>query len=266
MDVETQKETLDRQGYVVIEGALASHTARDYVKRLNNIYSQLKDTGRHLYPGGLGTTERLIMNLHNKDDEFLDLMDHPAVVPLLQHLLMKGSYADSEPYVLNQCSARDPHLGAKAQQLHIDSRFPGPPFALTAIALWMINDFSKPSGSTHVVPGSHRRPAYPETGVAYADEAVVEAPAGSVLVYNGSLWHGGGAKVVDVERWSAVLTYSRWFVKPSMDFTKNTPQALYERLSPARRELFGFTSIPPHNEFQRARARTTIEDLPDVWS
>jgi len=264
MNIESQKQQLDQQGYIVIENVLSPNIVKDYVLRLNNIYSQLQESGKHLYPGGLGTTEKLIMNLHNKDYEFLNLLDHSAITPFLKHLLCAGSYGNCEPYILNQCSARDPHLGAQAQQLHIDSRFPGPPFALTAIALWMLNDFSKPSGGTHVIPGSHRNPSYPGNGVIYENKAIVEAPAGSVLIYNGSLWHGGGAKVIDVERWSVVTTYSRWFVKPSMDFTKNTPQALYKLLSPARKELFGFTVIPPHNEFQRARTRINIEDLPEA--
>jgi hypothetical protein len=36
--------------------------------------------------------------------------------------------------------------------------------------------------------------------------------------------------------------------------TRKPPAALYKKRSPARRELFGFTSVPPSNETRRTIA------------
>lgn len=262
-DFEPLKRRLDEEGYVLLPGVLHGAAAASRVSRLNSIYGGLEHAKRHVYPGGIGTAERLILNLHNKDESFIDLVDHPAVFPLVQHLMMSGSYQNSEPFIVTQFSARDPKPGESEQQLHIDSRFPGPPFALMAIALWMMNDFTRQSGATRLVPGSHRRPSYPDNGVTYRDEVQAEAPAGSVLLYNGSLWHGGGAKLAPVERWSVIISYARWFVKPAFDMTRNTPPELYATLTPARRELFGFTSVPPADEHVRARGRIPHDELPD---
>lgn len=44
--------------------------------------------------------------------------------------------------------------------------------------------------------------------------------------------------------------------------TQNTPKDLYTKLTPARRELFGFTTVPPSDERIRARARTNTDQLP----
>jgi ectoine hydroxylase-related dioxygenase (phytanoyl-CoA dioxygenase family) len=263
MNIDHLKRSLDEDGYVLVPGVLDPTATAAYRTRLNTVYGALEADKRNVYPGGIGTTERLILNLHNKDEAFIDLADHPVMFPLIQHLLMGGSYQNSEPFIVTQFSARDPKPGASEQQLHIDSRFPGPPFALMAIALWMMNDFTPESGATRLVPGSHRRAAYPDNGVTYADEVQATGPAGSVLLYNGSLWHGGGAKRADVERWSVIISYARWFVKPAFDMTRNTPPDLYERLSPARRELFGFTTVPPYDEHVRARGRLRPEELPD---
>lgn len=259
-----RKAQLDEEGYVVIEGVLPETTRLNLLAKLNRVYGTMHAAGRHVYPGGVGNTERLILNLHNKDAAFVDLLDEPAVFPLIQHMLQSGSYQNEEPFIVTQFSARDPYAGLAAQQLHIDSRFPGPPHALMAIALWMLNDFTVESGATRLVPRSHLRPFYPENGVKYPDEITVEAPAGSVLLYNGSAWHGGGSKQRDVERWSVIASYARWFVKPAFDMTQNTPPDLYEKLSPARRELFGFTSMSPVNEQIRARQRIAIGELPDT--
>ena len=258
------KRQLDEEGYLVIKNAIPESTRLDMVARLDRLYGALESAGGNTYPGGVGNTERLILNLHNKDDMFVELLDDAAVFPLVQHMLQSGSYQNKEPFVVTQFSARDPHVGLPAQQLHIDSRFPGPPLALMTIVLWMLNDFNAESGVTRLVPKSHLRPSYPENGVEYQDEIQVEAPAGSVLIYNGSTWHGGGAKLRDVKRWSVIVSYARWFVKPAFDMTKNTPPELYTNLSPKRRELFGFTSVAPSDERLRSRARISANELPDA--
>lgn len=233
------------------------------IERLNKVYMGLDAAGNSTYPGGVGKTERLILNLHNKDDRFVELLDNPIIFPLVQHMLSDGSYLNKEPFIVTQFSARDPHQGVPAQQLHIDSRFPGPPFALQAIVLWMLNDFTLESGATRLVPGSHLRPFYPENGVEYSDEIRAIAPAGSVLIYNASTWHGGGEKLRDIERWSVIVSYSRWFIKPAFDMTRNTPPELYAKLSPERRELFGFSTIPPFDEKIQPRSRIALSELPE---
>lgn len=263
-DLKRRKAMLDQDGYTVIEGVLTETERKNLNDRLNRTYAGLQAGGREIYPDGVGKTERLILNLHNKDAAFIELIDHPTVFPLVQHMMQQGSYRDSEPFIVTQFSARDPHLGVPAQQLHIDSRFPGPAFPLMCIALWMINDFTIESGGTRLVPGSHRRPSYPDNGITYQDEIIVQAPAGSVVLYNGSSWHGGGAKQRQVDRWSAIVSYARWFVKPAFDMTQNTPSEIYAGLTPERRELFGFTTIPAANEHERARARINKSELPDA--
>ncbi len=263
MTQEQQRAQLDRDGYLLIENALPESEQRRLRDALNRAYGDLEKAGRNTYPGNVGMTERLILNLHNKDRSFIELLDHPVSYPLVSHMLQDGSYKNSEPFIVTQFSARDPRLGAPPQQLHIDSRFPGPPFALMTIALWMLNDFTVESGATRLVPGSHRRLEYPRDGVLQPDEITVQAPAGSVLIYNGSAWHGGGAKLKGLERWSVIISYARWWMKPAFDMTLNTPAEVYNALSPARRELFGFTSVPPGDEHVRSRMRIAPSELPE---
>jgi ectoine hydroxylase-related dioxygenase (phytanoyl-CoA dioxygenase family) len=74
-------------------------------------------------------------------------------------------------------------------------RVPSEPFHVVT-ALWLLDDFTPDNGATQVVPGSHRlakgspRPMQqPESR--HPDQKLVLAEAGSVLVFNGHLWHGG---------------------------------------------------------------------------
>lgn len=129
------KKQLNEEGYLIINDVIPDNEVERYVKKLNDIYKDLFEAGQSVYPAGVGATERLILNLHNKDEMFIELVDHPAVFPLVQYMLQDGSYQNEEPFILSQLTARDPHAGAPPQQLHIDSRFPGPPYALMTIVL-----------------------------------------------------------------------------------------------------------------------------------
>ena len=60
--------------------------------------------------------------------------------------------------------------------------------------VWMLDDFSPEIGGTRIVPGSHKSGlAGPPEGMEVRHVFQPEAPAGSVLVFNGQCWHAGGA-------------------------------------------------------------------------
>src|SRR4051812_14222389 len=104
---------------------------------------------------------------------------------------------------LQSISGREPQGGfaGKQQGLHpdywgksYDPAVGGP--ARSADSTWMLDDFTRENGTTRLVPRSHRRPGRPEdsmqdTSEDHPDQIVVEAPAGSVLIFNGHVWHAG---------------------------------------------------------------------------
>lgn len=76
-------------------------------------------------------------------------------------------------------------------------------------------------------------------------------------MYDASVWHGGCQNNTQDSRWSILLTYTRWFVKQAFDFYENTPLDIYEAATEEQRELLGFSSVPPKDEFTRISARTS---------
>lgn len=206
--------------------------------------------------------EKVVFNLHNKHRDYMKVFSQPDVLATVGAMLQDGSYKNSEAFHLLNISARSPLKGNKGQQIHLDSNLPGGEYPIIMIALFMLDTFTAENGATIVIPGSHRRTGYAEDGVKNKDEVVVEGSPGSVIIYNGSLWHGGGPKSIDGTRWAIVLGYGRWFIKPSFDFMQNTPREVYERMSDAEKELFGFRSNPPKDEFTRVRRRSESFDVP----
>src|SRR2546430_8449361 len=72
--------------------------------------------------------------------------------------------------------------------------------------MWALTDFTEANGATRIIPGSHLRDHSPDFGAPY-DSIAAEMPAGSVLVWHGSLWHGGGAHTTDAPRARIPINY-----------------------------------------------------------
>ena len=63
--------------------------------------------------------------------------------------------------------------------------------------IWAATDFTEANGATRVVPGSHL--AEDKLRFELADTEPAEMERGSVLLYVGSLYHGGGANTTDAD-------------------------------------------------------------------
>lgn len=72
--------------------------------------------------------------------------------------------------------------------------------------IWAITDFTSENGATQVVPGSTQWPDDQEIKPEQITQA--EMKAGSVLVYSGSVFHGGGANTSDQDRIGINITYA----------------------------------------------------------
>ena len=122
---------------------------------------------------------------------FRELAAHPLVLGVLDGVL--GDHATS--YQLHLTQVIEIGAGEPAQLVHRDQWafdfFPFPSgFEVECHTMWAMNDFTEENGATRVIPGSHKwedklRPTVEETVPA-------EMPKGSVLLYLGSVYHGGG--------------------------------------------------------------------------
>jgi ectoine hydroxylase-related dioxygenase (phytanoyl-CoA dioxygenase family) len=143
--------------------------------------------------------------------------------------------------ILGSLNARIVRPGDPVQPLHSDIppalRKPGPPVMLNAV--WMLDAFTDHNGATRIVPGSHRHPdPEPPPGVELPYVAGPTGPAGSVLVFNGQCWHGGGANTSALPRHALfahdrVGTWMRFQIDPHEDF----PADAWDALTPDQRRL-----------------------------
>ncbi len=154
---------------------------------------------------------RRLANLADKGDIFRPIYAHPYALEACK--LVMGD--DVRVSMLN---ARDalPNTGAR-QLWHCDTDDSGTPengdyYACTAI--WMIDDFTEANGATYLVPKTHLTGKVPKQVMedryaAHPDEIRATGRAGDLFIFNGHVWHAGGANESDASRRALLVHYMR---------------------------------------------------------
>jgi ectoine hydroxylase-related dioxygenase (phytanoyl-CoA dioxygenase family) len=160
---------------------------------------------------------------------------HESVLPVVEGVLDPGCLVSSLSSI-----AIDP--GETAQPIHADDQLipipkPHPPTVCNT--MWALTDFTERNGATRLVPGSHTRDHSPDLGRDH-DSIPAEMPRGSVLVWHGSLWHGGGANRSDHRRTGIAMNYCAGYIRQQENQQLGVPREVAERFSPRLAELCGY--------------------------
>jgi len=168
---------------------------------------------------------------------FEQVIRTPPVLECMEHVLGPRFKLSS----LNVRSA-DPDNGG-AQPLHSDSgAIADDQGYWVCNSVWMLDDFTKQNGATRMVPGSHRWGTTPDRELAdlyapHPKEVLLTGRAGTVVVMNAHMWHGGTANRTTAPRRAMHVYYTRWD-KPQQQYQKRLlrPET-QSRLSPLMRRL-----------------------------
>jgi len=194
-----------------------------------------------LFDGG---RSQRVFNLINKDTAFARLVEDPLLLSVVDEELGRDA-------VLLDVSvnAVGPHTASGAW--HVDSPLsqvpePLPNFTLSMQTVWMLEDFHRENGATHVVRGSHLTLRRPPTGRSrLEDEVVLEGPAGSVAVWLSQTWHRHGENSTDATRLGVIVQYGRSWVKPFVDLRTPMTTEQAAALSPRARYMMGCNASAP---------------------
>ena len=106
--------------------------------------------------------------------------------------------------------------------------------------IWALTDFTRENGATQIVPGSW---SWPDSRRPRSDEiAYAEMARGSVLVYTGSVFHGGGANKSDAPRLGMNLTYCLNWLRQEENQYLSCPPEIARTFEPELQALMGYAS------------------------
>ena len=182
-----------------------------------------------------GTSTVRVYNLLAFGKRYEAVPVHPRVLPIVEAVLDRGCLISSLSSI-----AIDP--GQVAQPIHADDQLiplTKPHVPTVCNTMWALTDFTEANGATRVIPGSHLRDHFPDYGTPY-ESIPAEMPKGSVLVWHGSLWHGGGANATDERRVGIAMNYCAGFIRQQENQQLGIPSAIAAGFSPRLRELCGY--------------------------
>jgi ectoine hydroxylase-related dioxygenase (phytanoyl-CoA dioxygenase family) len=230
---------IEADGYTIIEDAIEPElvsSLRDTIRRLER---ELQVRPRETAAEGHATLR--MYNLLAKDPAFEAMPLHPNVLPVAEALLDRGC-------LLSGMTAIDIGPGEDAQPMHGDDivmarHLPLPHVPMMVTSMWALTDFTAENGGTRFVPGSHRFAWTPESPDAPTDVEVcaLEMPAGAVMIFHGSLWHGGGANITENDRRLGVnVQYCPGFVRQQQNPYLGIPAEVAANFSDRLLELLGY--------------------------
>ncbi|MCP5028270.1 MAG: phytanoyl-CoA dioxygenase family protein [Actinomycetia bacterium] len=151
---------------------------------------------------------------------FRSIALHPAVMAAGDHVLGHATL-----WRFSAAEYIEIGPGERAQQVHRDQwkyDMVDFDFEIELNGMWAVTDFTETNGATRVVPGSHRRGnrerISPDTTVP------AEMNKGSLLLYTGKLYHGGGANSSDGWRRGLSLQHAvGWLTQSTNQFLECPP-------------------------------------------
>nr|MBX2878249.1 phytanoyl-CoA dioxygenase family protein [Saprospiraceae bacterium] len=191
-----EKKFLDENGYLNL-GQLLTPLQIDQIRsRIDELLqAEGEQAGAELaaskhirFPKEAGSDR--LADLVNKGPVFDLFYTHPRVLAGVAHVLGQHLKLSSLNY-----RAAKPGMGL--QRMHADwHEVVQPRDYKVCNSIWLLDDFSKANGATRLVPGTHLHAQLPQDVMTnpmepHPQEIVIEAPAGSVFIFNSHTWHGG---------------------------------------------------------------------------
>ncbi len=232
-------EILESDGCVVIEGVLNAPQVETLAAELAPHFDAAPNCAGDFY----GYVTKRLSGLIAKSPACQSMAIHPAILGVMDHFLLRGCRG----YHLNLTQAIRIGPGEPPQVIHRDDlmfNFVHPDFEAMINAMWAVDDFTAENGATHIVPGSHK---WPLDRQAQPDEEVQGVmKRGSVLIWLGSLQHGGGANRTDKPRTGIVHSYSLGWLRQAEPQYLAVPYDIARTLPERLQRVMGYFVHEPN--------------------
>lgn len=220
-------------GYTIVPDAIEPALIDELTQTLAHLESDLSiGVGDNAFEGR--HTVR-IYNLLAHGAVFGNVPLHPNVLPIVEGVLDDGC-------LISSLSSIGIDSGESAQIIHADDQLiplPKPHIPVVCNTMWALTDFTDANGATRIVPGSHQAESNPPL-----DQPIATIPAemtkGSVLIWHGSLWHGGGANTTPQRRIGIAMNYCAGWVRQQENQQLGLPAELVATFPKRLQDLVGY--------------------------
>jgi hypothetical protein len=218
---------LHERGFVVLPGPMAAAG----MERVTSTYDAVVTSASEHDVRVGGTTTR-VNDFVNRGDAFDALYVFPPLLEACCRTIGRG-------FKLSSMHARTLRPHTPAQELHVDVDRTSADWPLVGFIL-MIDEFRPDNGATRFVPGTHHRTDVPAAVMTdpradHDGQRLAVGPAGSLIIFNGSAWHGHTANTSDGSRRSIQGAFIPRDGRAATDFSARMRSETRARLGPLAR-------------------------------
>ena len=258
-----QEKEFEDLGYIILENFLLQEELDRLLSAVDEVAANVRNSK------GIGPNDPFaIRNALAHHDTFLDLIDHPRMLPLVVdaigwNIQIRTSHLDYRPPYPEGLQVGDVGVGNGADDkagyrnlswhpdLASEHIFSAPsldgrlPF-MEIKAFYVLSDLSESNcGNLWLAPGSHKRTPQELRTIKNkldAFEAVeLKLPSGSAVLWRTATWHCVGPNFSDKIRKVMHIGYHYRWLRPT-DYNQQEPE-LIARCSPIRRQLLGALAV-----------------------
>ena len=254
---EQQKNDFEEKGYILLENFFTQAELERLLDATEEVAANVRQSK------GLGPNDPFaIRNALAHHDAYLDLIDHPRMLPLVVdaigwNIQIRTTHLDYRPPYPKEMEAGaigtgkgadhkagyrnvlwHPDLANLFEPTSLDGRLP----FMELKVFYVLSDLTESnSGNLWIVPGSHKRTPQELRDMDYqvpdAEAVELRLPPGTAMIWRTAAWHCVGPNLSQKTRKIMHIGYHHRWMRPT-DYLQQDP-ALIARSSPIRQQLLG---------------------------
>jgi ectoine hydroxylase-related dioxygenase (phytanoyl-CoA dioxygenase family) len=242
--LERTVDAVRESGIMVVEGLLADSELKEARERLYGVQQAMIDSyGRERMVAAKEVGILRIMMKH--DPYFIRFLELPQILSVVDATVSPTAILHVQTGILLPPVAAGSSPDTFQFKLHRDFPRYLNGFLGCIDVFLAIDEFSEQTGGTRVAPRSHQKEKIPTEDELEKQTVTVDAPAGSMIVFDSTLWHGSGINRSGKDRLAINHLFTRSFFKQQFDYSRLLGESFVESLKPRTQQLLGYyTRVP----------------------
>jgi ectoine hydroxylase-related dioxygenase (phytanoyl-CoA dioxygenase family) len=244
-------------GYGVVENVLAPSFIEATRAAMYNVQQKiLHDVGeeRLKRAGELGVL-RLMMKY---DPHFLQFLELPEILAIVDQTVSETAILHLQNGFILPSFPKSQAPSIFQNSFHRDFPRVLNGYQTSINVMFAIDEFTEENGGTLVVPGTHQKVSQIDQEYFKTNAIPVECSAGSMFVFDSTLWHAAGANTSGKDRLAINHQFTRSYFKQQIDYVRALGDELILSQQPRTQQLLGWytrvvTSLDEYYRPEHAR-------------
>ena len=226
-------------GYAVVEDVLSASFIRTTREAMYRAQEQiLRDVGqeRLLRAGELGVL-RLMLKY---DPHFFQFLEIPELLAIVEATVSDTAIMHLQNGFILPSSPKGATSTIFQNSFHRDFPRVLNGYVASINIMFAVDEFTAETGATKVVPRTHQRVTVPDQEYLTKNAIAVECSAGSMVVFDSTLWHAAGLNTSGKDRLAINHQFTRSYIKQQIDYVRALGDATVYAQAPRTQQLLGW--------------------------